>query len=321
SRLSERSAALTYFGIDGQARTTVLQFTPEPTHLDVASARYDLMLEPQGQTRLFIAIACMADAKPAETNAAYSGSINAARRALGTATRRAARAVASNSQFNQLLSRSVSDLYMLLTGTKYSPYPYAGIPWFCTACGRDGLLTALFTLWMDPTIAAGVLRYLAATQARTHDPVRDAEPGKILHETRSSEMARLGEVPFGMYYGSVDATPLYVVLAGAYVDRTGDLETLRSIWPNIVAALGWIDRYGDSDGDGFVEYNRHTETGLVNQGWKDSHDSIFHADGRLALGPIALCEVQAYVFLAKQRAAAMARRLGLPDMAADLHRQ
>src|SRR5262249_36746112 len=129
------------------------------------------------------------------------------------------------------------------------------------------------------------------------------------------------EVPFGTYYGSVDATPLYVVLAGAYVDRTGDLETLRAIWPNIVAALGWIDRYGDSEGDGFVEYNRHTETGLVNQGWKDSHDSVFHADGRLALGPIALCEVQAYVFLAKQRAAMMARRLELPDLAADLDRQ
>src|SRR5262249_60282002 len=129
------------------------------------------------------------------------------------------------------------------------------------------------------------------------------------------------EVPFGTYYGSVDATPLYVVLAGAYVDRTGDLETLRAIWPNIVAALGWIDRYGDSEGDGFVEYNRHTETGLVNQGWKDSHDSVFHRDGRLAPGPIAQCEVQAYVYLGKRRAATMARLLDDPEMAVALDRQ
>jgi glycogen debranching enzyme len=122
-------------------------------------------------------------------------------------------------------------------------------------------------------------------------------------------MARLGEVPFERYYGSVDATPLFIVLAAAYADRTGDVETLRALWPNIEAALAWIDRYGDADGDGFVEYNRHSETGLVNQGWKDSYDSVFHADGRLAPGPIALCEVQAYVYLAKRGAAAIARRL------------
>src|SRR5690606_31828276 len=142
------------------------------------------------------------------------------------------------------------------------------------------------------------------------DPDADAEPGKILHEMREGEMALLGEVPFRRYYGSVDSTPLFVAVAGAYYERTGDLDTIRAIWPNIKAALAWVDRYGDRDGDGFVEYGRRSEQGLANQGWKDSADSVFHADGRLAQGPIALVEVQAYVYAAKRAAAAIARALG-----------
>jgi len=320
-RISDQAAALTYVGLDDVARTTTVHFTPKPRTLDASSASYELTLEPQGQFKLFLAIVCSAEGDAVKTDIGYHQSINAARRALDTASARATRIGGSNSRFNHLLSRSLSDLYMLITDTPHGPYPYAGIPWFSTAFGRDGLLTALFTLWIDPAIAAGVLRYLAATQAAAEDPARDAEPGKMLHETRAGEMAVLREVPFGLYYGSVDTTPLYVILAGAYVDRTGDLELLKAIWPNILAALTWIDRYGDADGDGFVEYNRHTETGLVNQGWKDSHDSIFHADGSLASGPIALCEVQAYVYLAKRRAATMARLLDLPDTALTLELQ
>jgi glycogen debranching enzyme len=163
---------------------------------------------------------------------------------------------------------------------------------------------------MDPTIARGVLLNLAAMQATRTDPVADAEPGKILHEMRQGEMARLGEVPFRRYYGTVDATPLFVVLAGAYLARTQDLATAAKLWPHVEAALRWIDERGDCDGDGFIEYHRMTEDGLANQGWKDSYDAVFHADGRLATGPIALVEVQGYVCDAKWEASRIARALG-----------
>jgi glycogen debranching enzyme len=141
---------------------------------------------------------------------------------------------------------------MLTTELPTGPYPYAGVPWYCTTFGRDGLITARQTLWTQPALARGVLAFLAATQATVEDPQRDAEPGKILHEARQSEMARTGEVPFERYYGTVDATPLFVALAGAYYQRTGDLAFLRAIWPNVLAALNWIDHSGDRDGDGFV---------------------------------------------------------------------
>ena len=246
--------------------------------------------------------------------------LRSAHRSLRRRAREAAAISTSNNILNKVLCRSVSDLYMLISETPQGLYPYAGIPWFSTAFGRDGIITAMQMLWLDPDVAKGVLRFLAAHQATTYDKVSEAEPGKILHEIRHGEMAELGEVPFKHYYGSVDSTPLFVMLAGRYFERTGDRETIAALWDNIEAALQWIDTCGDLDGDGFVEYRQRTEIGLNNQGWKDSKDSIMHADGKLAEGAIALVEVQAYVFAAKRYAAKLARQLGLKERAETLER-
>jgi len=306
---SPHGATLACLGLDGVRRWTRLDFEPKPDRIEPAAAQYRRRLEPGETIRIAIAVQSGADDdRPAITR--FGAARDAARRARRDLRRQSARVISDNALVNAALLRARDDLIMLTTRTEFGPYPYAGVPWFSTAFGRDAIITAMQTLWLAPALARGVLGYLAANQATETDPAADAEPGKILHEARDGEMARLGEVPFRRYYGSVDATPLFVMLAGAYHARTNDTAFIREIWPNIEAALGWIDGPGDADGDGFVEYGRKTGHGLANQGWKDSQDSIFHADGALATGPIALCEVQGYVYAAKTAAGELARALG-----------
>jgi glycogen debranching enzyme len=318
-RPSASSVLFRYRGLDEVERTTRIDLDPAPTELDDEEAMFELLLAPGHRTAVLVTVRCNSETRTRRGE--FFSSFRHARHELRAVASRAAAVDSSDAMLNRVLCRSVADLYMLLTDTPQGPYPYAGIPWFSTAFGRDGIITALEMLWLDPAIARGVLRFLAASQARSVDPSRDAEPGKILHETRHGEMARLGEVPFGLNYGSVDATPLFVLLAARYFQRTGDRGTLEALWPNIEAALGWIDGAGDPDGDSFVEYRSQLGKGLTNQSWKDSQDSISHADGSLATGAIALCEVQAYVYAAKGEIAAVCRALGRPEAAASLERQ
>jgi len=315
--ITESSVMLGYIGLDDKRRQTRLRFSPIPSGLDGAHAMFDVTLQPGEQVLLYIEIACSDEALPTrDVRETYLLSMVETRRWMRSRSSKAAAMASSNELFNEAIRRAISDLYMLITEKPTGLYPYAGIPWFTAAFGRDALITALQALWIDPAIARGVLSFLAENQATALNAASDAEPGKILHEVRNGEMAELGEVPFRRYYGSVDSTPLFIMLAGAYVARTHDETTAWRLWPHLEAAMEWIEQYGDRDGDGFVEYYRATGQGLQNQGWKDSWDSVFHADGRLAEGPIALCEVQGYVYAARLAMAMIGRRLGHDQVAA-----
>ena len=318
--LTDRQMRLGYRGLDGEERWTVVEWSDPPVSMTPNGVRFDYHLEPSRSDTLSLAVRCERRERPV-VPVAFAIAQSQSTAALEAARADYATVDSSSERFNLWVRRSAADLRMLVSTTPHGPYPYAGVPWFSTPFGRDGIIAGLQTLWVNPRIARGVLEYLAATQADAINELQDAEPGKVLHETRSSEMARLGEVPFGRYYGSVDATPLFIVLAGLYVERVGDPVFLAKIWPHVDRALAWIDRYGDRDGDGFVEYARRSPTGLIQQGWKDSSDSVFHADTTLAEGPIALCEVQAFVYDARLRAAWMADTLGHASRATSLRRQ
>jgi glycogen debranching enzyme len=292
----DRRVLLSYTGLDDVTRTTSVSFDRLPQSLTPYRAEFTLHLPPAGRTDLEICIDCRANG--ASSALGFDEAVRATRTSMARVVQQECTVRTSSAQFNDWIARSTADLAMMTTETPEGPFPYAGVPWFCTPFGRDAIITALELLWVNPLIARGVLRFLAATQATENKPESDAEPGKILHEMRAGEMAALGEIPFARYYGSVDSTPLFVMLAGAYYARTGDEALASELWPSVTRALDWIAHYGDRDRDGFVEYAQRSRDGLRNQGWKDSEDSIFHADGRLAEGAIALCEVQGYVYAA-----------------------
>jgi glycogen debranching enzyme len=299
---------LSYEGLDHKVRNTRIQSDPAPKSISASEMHFEVNLQPRERAVFHLEIAC--DSRPVAASITYREAITSARNEQESICESFPQISSSNSRFNDWMGRSASDVEMMIIGNPEVNYPYAGVPWFSTVFGRDGIITALQMLWCSPWIAKGVLDHLAKTQATSFDSASEAEPGKILHEMRGGEMAALREIPFGCYYGSVDSTPLFIMLAGAYYERTGDRAFLQKIWPHIELALQWINKSGDMDGDGFVEYARRSKNGLVQQGWKDSNDSVFHADGTLAEAPIALCEVQGYVYAAKRAAAMLSNVLG-----------
>src|SRR5579859_6491941 len=311
---------LSYQGLDGKLRRLRIRYSTKHCHPEQKTLRYELTLPPRGEEAIHLT--CSFEEGAADPfPPTFRQALGRYRAEMDTAKASDTQITSSNANFNAWLARATTDLHMMFTRTQDGIYPFAGIPWFNTYFGRDGILTALQYLWVNPEPARGVLTYLAQTQAEAVNPAQDAEPGKILHESRKGELAALGEIPFGRYYGSVDSTPLFVILAGAYYQSTGDRDFILGLWPRIRRALEWIEQYGDADGDGFVEYARKSDNGLVNQGWKDSSDAIFHADGSLAEGPIALAEVQAYVHLARLQGAALADLLRETSFAQDQRRQ
>ncbi|WP_117594511.1 amylo-alpha-1,6-glucosidase [Haloprofundus halophilus] len=224
--------------------------------------------------------------------------------------------------WESVLEESRENLLELRLDTEYGPMLAAGMPWFATAFGRDSLIAAYQSLGLSTELAKGTCRYLAAHQAEAEDEFRDAEPGKILHEVRYGELAARGEVPHSPYYGTVDATALFVVLVHETWRRTGDDAFAEEMRPHVERALGWLDEYGDRDGDGFLEYPTDGGDGsLTHQAWKDSGDGIMHPDGEHPEGPLAVAEVQGYAYDAKRRAADLARHAGDEARATELERE
>ena len=299
-RVERDSVTLGYLGADEIVRETVVDCHTAPDSISQDALRYRLQIGSRGEKTIALAIGCRSATQPVQIST-YTRSLSAAEELARSEGRPPCHVESNVARFNEWLQRSVADIGMMLTATPHGRIPAAGLPWLDATFGRDAIIVALQMLWLWPDIARNVLRYLAATQSSESFAATGAEPGKILNEARG------GDIPPN-YFG-VDTTPLFVLLAGAYYSRTADLDFIGELWPAITQALSWIDVYGDVDGDGFVEA-RPRSRGSPQSGWKSSFDSVFHADGRIAQGALALCEVQGYVYGAKLGAARIARSLG-----------
>jgi glycogen debranching enzyme len=320
----DRGLALAYVGEDERFRETVVAFEPQPAEVILdgsrATAIWEVELRPREPSSLLVTVEPSIEGRRRRRRRLDTST--ARLKAADSDWRTSCTAVESDNElFDKLITASVRDLRVLLTPAPGGRIVAGGVPWYVAPFGRDSLVTAYESLLLNPGLARDTLTVLARLQARAEDPWRDAEPGKIPHELRAGELAGAGIIPHTPYYGSVDSTPLFLLLAAAHYRWTGDLEAMARLRPSLDAGLRWIDEHGDADRDGFVEYERRSPAGLRNQGWKDSWDSVMHADGTLAEGPIALVEVQGYVYLAKLRIADVYEALGARDVAERLRDQ
>ncbi len=319
-RLHPAAVTFAYRGRDNVVREVSLQFARKPDLLDRHRAIFHLNIEPGKAEEIGVAIAVDRPAGPGR------GSTQQSMLSVGESHSRwkesSTHVLTGNEMFNAALDRSIADLRVLWTdrGPGLS-YISAGVPWFDTLFGRDSALAAMMSLAVRPELARDVLRCLTRLQGKVVDPTREEEPGKIVHEVRRGEMANTGDVVFGRYYGSIDSTPLFVLLAAEYYRWTADLELMRELQSSIDASLVWMERFGDLDGDGYLEYIKKAPGGLDNQGWKDSVDGIVDEEGNLLEPPIALVEVQGYVYAAKQKIADVYENLGDPARAKQLREE
>lgn len=318
--VSGERVSVTYIGADNIRRETRIEWDRPPARTSPdGTATYELELEPrETQTITFVIMPVIADEAPRVQP--YAEALQSLEAAYRDWERETTAVESDMPLFDRLFSRGLKDLRALLTDVGYGSFPVAGLPWFAVPFGRDSLITALQMLPVQPGVALGTLQTMTAYQGVKVDDWRDETPGKIMHEIRYGELANTNQIPFTPYYGSVDATPLFVMLAAEYFQWTGDEDAIRRLLPALERAMEWIGRYGDLDGDGFVEYRAASSRGIGNQGWKDSEDSIVHESGEYAKSPIALVEVQGYVYHARKGMASIYRKLGHPDKAEEQER-
>lgn len=311
-----------YLGQDDIFRQTIVSFSdsPDSVNIDIdrTSVVFDMDLAPHGRAFLEIKIEPRVGKDPVPSSD-YSDVSNVLAKDYDIWREDCTNIATDNELFNEMIDRGASDIRALLTDTEYGKVFDAGIPWFTSPFGRDSLITARETLLLNSEPARHCLGFLAKLQATEHDTWRDAQPGKIMHELRRGELALSGQIPHTPYYGSVDSTPLFLILFKDYYDWSGDKEFVVAHKQNIMRAVEWLTKWADMDNDGFIEYIRAADTGLENQGWKDSAYSVTHTDGRKALAPIALSEVQGYAYHAKRSAARLLQIAGEYNLADELH--
>jgi glycogen debranching enzyme len=314
-----------YDGADGYVRQLSIAFSPKPEIRRAKAVRYGIALDrlESREIQVSLSITETPDDKPGRPDGVVANREFADPKVVTSPasedwSKNWPEIQSDSLLLNQVIDRANRDLRSLWTTIRGDGFFAAGIPWFTTLFGRDSIITALQMLPIQPAIAAQTLRLLSLYQAREADPRRDAQPGKILHELRVGELATIGSIPHSPYYGTVDATPLFIILMGEYVTWTGDIDLFKELREHMEQALQWIDQYGDSDGDGYVDYHTASDQGLVNQGWKDSIDAIMNSDGSFAKPPVALVEVQGYVYRAKLALAELYECIGMADRATDL---
>jgi glycogen debranching enzyme len=309
---------LAYRGLDDVVRTTSLRFDPAPGLLQADVAEYQLSLGPRESSQVVVT----ASAAPRPGHAArplpFADALPRRRAPVDRLEQQATTVRSAHDLFDRWIARSRRDLHLLVTETREGFVPYAGVPWYVAPFGRDALITSLQVLPFEPEIARGTLRFLARHIGTRDDDFTDQEPGKILHEYRRGEMAACREIPFIPYYGSVDATPLYLMLLAEYFRWTADLDLARELWPAAESALRWMTTAADAHGTGYLTYQCRSPRGLANQGWKDASDAVMHASGELADPPIALAEVQGYQHAALRGMAKLATALGETELAGSL---
>lgn len=313
---------ISYMGKDEHHRITKIEFYYPPSKLENGSCTFSISLKPRGIQKIMLAIFVhdLPPGKPPDEHliADTKEALENIEKSYHVPYRRHFDFLTDNNLFNKILLRSLSDLRMLYMSLNGSKFHSAGVPWYDTLFGRDCILAAIQIMPYHADSAQGTIKLLAEYQGRVNDDWRDEEPGKILHELRIGEKANLNKIPQTPYYGTVDATPLFLILVAEYVDWTGDLELLKKIMPNIDVAVAWIDQYSRHHSSEFTSYAARSSRGLYNHGWKDSWDGIMHSDGTLARHPVALAEVQGYVYMAKKRISALYDLVGRSGEASEL---